>query len=83
MMMEWVNDKLLMLESCPLIFTYFEIVGIGGMVVNPKDDPYLRDLDDDEKSDIEDFNIKPTDNLILVGHVEGNAAVLEVYGTIS
>ena len=53
------------------------------MVVNPKDDPYLRDLDDDEKSDIEDFNIKPTDNLILVGHVEGNAAILEVYGTIS
>ena len=53
------------------------------MVVNPKDDPYLRDLDDDEKSDIEDFNIKPTDNLILVGHVEGNAAILEVYGTIT
>ena len=53
---------------------------IGGMVFNPQDDPYLRNIEDDERSDIEDFNIKPTDNLILVGHVEGNAAILEVYG---
>jgi len=36
--------------------------------------------DEDEKSDEEDFKIKPTDNLLLVGHVEGNASILEVYG---
>ena len=59
-------------------------MALGGMVLNPRGDPYLKNLDadddDDEKSDIEDFNIKPTDNLILVGHVEGEAAILEVYG---
>ena len=61
-------------------------MALGGMVLNPRDDPYLKNLDaddDDEKSDIEDFNIKPTDNLILVGHVEGEAAILEVYGMFS
>ena len=31
-------------------------------------------------SDIEDEIIKPNDNLLLVGHVEGNASILEVYG---
>ena len=58
-------------------------LALGGLVLNPCDDPYLKNLDaddDDEKSDIKDFNIKLTDNLILVGHVEGEAAILEVYG---
>lgn len=36
--------------------------------------------DEDDKSDEEDFKIKSTDNLLLVGHVEGNASILEVYG---
>ena len=34
----------------------------------------------DDASDAEDFEIRPTDNLILVGHVEGDASILEVYG---
>ena len=50
---------------------------------NPRDDQYLVNPDmDDDQSDIEDSNIKPTDNLLLVGHVEGNASILEVYGKI-
>ena len=50
---------------------------------NPRDDQYLVNPDmDDDQSDIEDSNIKPTDNLLLVGHVEGNASILEVYGRI-
>ena len=36
--------------------------------------------DIDSESDTEDIRIKPTDNLILVGHVEGNASILEIYG---
>ena len=57
--------------------------GLDNLVLfaNPKDDPYLINPDDDDdQSDIEDYNIKPNDNLLLVGHVEGNAAILEVYG---
>lgn len=56
---------------------------LAGMLAftNPRDDPYLTNPDeDDDQSDIEDMCIKPTDNLLLVGHVEGNAAILEVYG---
>ena len=60
-------------------------LGLGGLVsfADSKSDPYMQDVDaddDDEKSDEEDFKIKPTDNLLLVGHVEGNASILEVYG---
>ena len=45
-------------------------------------DPYLRSNADfeDDASDVEDFQIRPTDNLIAVGHVEGSSATLEVYG---
>ena len=50
---------------------------------NPRDDPYLVNPDmDDDLSDIEDYTIKDSDNLLLVGHVDGNAAVLEVYGRL-
>jgi len=58
-------------------------LGLGGLVsfADPKSDPYLTNPEiDDDESDIEDFQIKATDNLLLVGHVEGNAAILEVYG---
>lgn len=43
------------------------------------DDPYLQNDDNqDEIEENENFRIKPTDNLVLVGHVETDASVLEV-----
>ena len=61
-------------------------LGIGNLMahVDQRDDKYLINPDkDDEESDIEDEIIKPNDNLLLVGHVEGNASILEVYGRTS
>jgi hypothetical protein len=66
-------------------------LGIGSLVTyaDPRQDPYLnlpqtsngdRDQDLESNSDIEDIRIKSTDNLVLVGHVEGNASILEIYG---
>lgn len=37
-------------------------------------------LSDAADSEDEDDLIKPTDNLVLVGHVDDDAASLEVYG---
>ena len=57
--------------------------GIEGLMAfpDPESDPYFSKLaKDDEDSDDEDFVIRKDDNLVLVGHVEGNAAILEVYG---
>jgi len=48
---------------------------------DPSEDPYI-DLEaqDEEKEDLEDFMIRGTDNLILVGHVQGDDnCTLEVY----
>ncbi|XP_076642798.1 periodic tryptophan protein 1 homolog [Halictus rubicundus] len=46
-------------------------------------DNYGRDplvtKDDDEDSEKEDDGIKSTDNLVLIGHVDGDASILEVY----
>ena len=58
------------------------LFGIGDLVFDPRQDEYLQkaDPDDGEDEEEEDFEIRPTDNLILVGHVEGDAAMLEVYG---
>ncbi|XP_078000491.1 periodic tryptophan protein 1 homolog [Glandiceps talaboti] len=42
------------------------------------EDPYITMKDEDEE-DIEDFTIKPTDNLILVGKAEKDYSNLEVY----
>lgn len=42
-------------------------------------DPNER-LSDQDDSEAEDDIIKPTDNLVLVGHVDDDAASLEVYG---
>ncbi|XP_034233531.1 periodic tryptophan protein 1 homolog [Thrips palmi] len=56
--------------------------GIAGLTVfsSNKEDPYIT-LPDDEDEDSEkgDDLINPNDNLILVGHVVGDQAVLEVY----
>lgn len=58
-------------------------LGLGRLVTfaDPRQDPYLQDpnLDDDD-SDVEDMIIKPTDNLVAVGHIEGDAPTLEIYG---
>uniref|UniRef100_A0A182WCM1 Anaphase-promoting complex subunit 4 WD40 domain-containing protein n=1 Tax=Anopheles minimus TaxID=112268 RepID=A0A182WCM1_9DIPT len=43
-------------------------------VVDPEEN-----IGDDEDSDAEDEIIKPTDNLILVGHVQNDSASMEVY----
>lgn len=59
------------------------LFGIGDLVFDPRNDEYQQEGDSDDADDEEDFEIKPTDNLILVGHVEGDASILEVYGTHS
>ena len=46
-------------------------------------DPYVTDAKDDDSEEEGDFNLLPTDNLIAVGHVEGDAAILEIHGTHS
>uniref|UniRef100_A0A182RXF8 WD repeat-containing protein 55 homolog n=1 Tax=Anopheles funestus TaxID=62324 RepID=A0A182RXF8_ANOFN len=43
-------------------------------VIDPEEN-----IQDDEDSDAEDEIIKPTDNLILVGHVQNDSASMEVY----
>lgn len=43
-------------------------------------DPYATNPNDEESDEEEDFNLLPTDNLIAVGHVEGDAAILEIHG---
>lgn len=62
------------------------LFGIGDLIshADPREDPYVMDPNfEDDASDIEDFVIKPTDNLLLAGHVEGDASTLEVYGKAS
>lgn len=39
-------------------------------------------LQDDEDSEAEDDLIKPNDNLLIVGHVDEDAASLEVFGSL-
>jgi len=60
------------------------VLAIGNLAVYASNsgDPYvtLGNNDDDDDSEREDDIIKPEDNLILVGHIEGDASILEVYG---
>jgi periodic tryptophan protein 1 len=58
------------------------LMGIENLAVfsNEADDPYMTNKDDADSEEEEDFNLLPTDNLVAVGHVEGDAAILEVYG---
>jgi hypothetical protein len=44
--------------------------------------PYVTKPEDEDSEEEEDFNLLPTDNLIAVGHVEGDAAILEIYGLL-
>lgn len=53
-------------------------LGIHSLAELPTEaEDHFSESDDSEK---EDDLIKPTDNLILVGHVEGDASILEVHG---
>lgn len=57
----------------------FNIAGLT-LYADSKDDPYITVPDEeDEKEEIQDFNIQPTDNLLVVGHVESDSSILEVY----
>ena len=59
------------------------MMGVNDLMFHPdaRQDPYLTNPDlDDDASDVDDVQIRPTDNLILVGHVEGDHSILEVYG---
>jgi hypothetical protein len=59
------------------------VLAIGNLAVYSSNsgDPYVTlGKNDDDDSEKEDDIINPKDNLILVGHVEGDASILEVYG---
>jgi len=59
-----------------------KMFGLGDLTVyaDPSEDPYLDPQQQDEdEEDVEDFKIRGTDNLVLVGHVEGDSSTLEVY----
>lgn len=58
------------------------VLAIGNLAVYASNsgDPYVTLGKNDDDSEKEDDIIKPEDNLILVGHVEGDASILEVYG---
>ena len=44
-------------------------------------DPYVqKGLDVDDVESIEDFTVKPTDNLIVVGQTDDDCSRLDVYG---
>jgi len=58
------------------------VFGLGDLTkfADPSEDQYLDpDLPDEDEEDIQDFFIRGTDNLVLVGHVEGDSSGLEVY----
>lgn len=55
-----------------------QVAGIGDVAaIDPE-----HNLDDQEDSEAEDDLIKPTDNLVLVGHVDDDSASLEVFGSL-
>lgn len=56
-----------------------QVASIGDVVALDPDN----NLEDEEDSEAEDDLIKPTDNLLLVGHVDDDAASLEVFGIIN
>lgn len=61
------------------------LLGLGDLTAfaDPSEDPYLsamdRELGEEDEEDLEDFKIRGTDNMIVVGHVEGDSSTLEVY----
>lgn len=78
------NEGKLFLWLIRTMLTFSEIIeatqvaGIGDIaVIDPEDR-----LEDEEDSEAEDDIIKPTDNLVIVGHVDDDAASLEVFSKI-
>jgi len=61
------------------------MLGLGDLTSfsDPNEDPYLstmdREIGEDDQEDLEDFQIRGTDNLIVCGHVEGDSSSLEIY----
>merc|ERR1740131_667133 len=61
------------------------MLGLGDLTSfsDPSEDPYLstmdREIGEDDQEDLEDFQIRGTDNLIVCGHVEGDSSSLEIY----
>lgn len=57
------------------------MMGMENLTVfaNENEDPYVTEAKDDDSEEEGDFNLLPTDNLIAVGHVEGDAAILEIH----
>eukprot|EP01134_Creolimax_fragrantissima_P004176 CFRG4176T1 len=57
------------------------MTGLGGLVVHTSNtqDPYITNADIIDDEEIEDFTIKPTDNLILVGQTEEEHSRIEAY----
>lgn len=58
------------------------LIGIGNLISATKfpENSDSNEEDDEDDSEKEDDEIKPTDNLLAVGHVFGDISVLEVYG---
>jgi len=57
------------------------LMGMENLTVfaDENQDPYVTEANDDDSEEEGDFNLLPTDNLIAVGHVEGDAAILEIH----
>lgn len=55
--------------------------GLGDLAMfsDPSKDPYMGEDAEDNDEENDDFNIRPNDNLIVVGHVEDDASTVEVY----
>ena len=49
-------------------------------IANFDDDPLITIKEDDNDSEKDDDIIKPDDNLVLLGHIDGDASILEVFG---
>lgn len=53
-------------------------LGIASLTLQGAEEEHFSDSESEKEDDL----IKPDDNLIVVGHVEGDASVLEIYGKL-
>lgn len=67
-----------MLSMVLLLDDTSHLCGVGALAELPTDaNEHFSESDDSDK---EDDAIKPEDNLVLVGKVDGDGAIFEVYG---